>query len=102
MISEPRRYQATQIPNRLTEHTQVTSSSSGRFSPDSIASAGIVATRPPEMILAEDDAAVCAISTSPGARRSPICNRASRAQKPDTINSAMIEILKDQPILRPE
>ncbi len=49
---------ATTTPSMLTTNTQIASIGQGRIWPVSMASAGIGATSPPEMIEAEDDAAV--------------------------------------------
>jgi len=100
--SDARRYHATQTPRKLTANTHMTSCIGGMLLPDIIASAGIGATRPPEMILADDDAAVCAILASPAPRWRPKRVRASNDQKPADSSNAIIEILNDQPIFRPE
>ena len=101
-ISDARRYHATQMPRKLTANTQGTSCVDARLPPESIARAGIGATRPPEMMLADDEAVVCVIFASPAPSPWVKRKRASRVQKPVASSSAMMEILNDQPIFSPE
>ena len=101
-ISELRKYQATQMPKKLTANTHPISCGSGMFPPDSMASAGIGATSPPEMMLADDDAVVCVMLASPTPKRALILRRSRNCQKPAARSNAMIEMLNDQPIFNPE
>ncbi len=53
------------MPRKLTAKTHTTNCMVCRFEPDSIAKAGIGATKPPEMMFADEEAVVWVILPSP-------------------------------------
>ena len=95
-----RRYQATQTPKKLTANTQAISGAGASTMPDTKANAGMGATSPPEMMDAAEDAVVCEILLSRMSQRTRV--RASTRQVRKPSSSAVIDMLNDQPIFRPE
>ncbi|MGB3022917.1 MAG: hypothetical protein WBB50_12425 [Methyloceanibacter sp.] len=101
-IRRGRKYQPTQTPRKLTANTQATSVGQGRLPPVIIARAGIGATNPLETMEAAEDAAVWLILLSSMPQGASPNSRATGPQKAKDNSSAVIDILNDQPILRPE
>lgn len=96
-----RRYQATHTPRKLTANTQAINGPGASTRPDTRASAGIGATSPPEMMDAAEEAVVCEILLSRIAQGWRAPARASSRHNRKPSNSAVMDMLNDQPILRP-
>ena len=85
----------------LTRNTQTISQNQVSVCPVSMVSAGIGATRPPETMEAEAEAAVWLMLFSRSASGAVCPARCSVLQKPNASRPAAIDMLNDQPILSP-
>ncbi len=101
-ISRGRKYQPTQTPRKLTANTQTASVVHGRLAPVIMASAGIGATKPLDTIAAAEEAAVWLMLLSSIAQAGRPNQRDAGVQNAKDNSSAVIDMLNDQPILRPE
>ena len=101
-IRRGRKYQPTQTPRKLTANTHAVSIGHGRLPPVMIASAGIGATSPLEAMAAAADAAVWLMLLSSMTQGASPKSRATGVQNAKASSSAVIDMLKVQPILSPE